>query len=163
MKTKFEKLKLYGGRTVIFISSALFSCFCLFICLPVTAQESTSKQMLKQVEVIKVIGKKHNNGNYAALNSDMIFIDETAKTFQSVSDLVSDIPGVDLSGQGGLFQVFSIRGLSGARVQTQISGIPILSERRAGTSASFIAVSKSIISKSLCFEIFGSTASTSKP
>ena len=46
--------------------------------------------------------------------------------------------GDALNGQGGLFQTYAIRGLSRHRVGSSFLGVPIYTERRAGTSASFI-------------------------
>ena len=53
-------------------------------------------------------------------------------------DLVQIIPGVSANGQGGLFQVYSIRGLSRHRVTSSILDVRLAGERRAGVSASFI-------------------------
>jgi iron complex outermembrane receptor protein len=53
-------------------------------------------------------------------------------------DLVTAIPGVAENGQGGLLQSFSVRGLSRQRVVTQVAGVPMATERRAGASASFL-------------------------
>ncbi len=55
----------------------------------------------------------------------------------SITDLVSHLPSVSQNGQGGLFQVFSIRGLSRHRVLTLMDGVRIVSDRRAGSSTSF--------------------------
>jgi iron complex outermembrane receptor protein len=59
-------------------------------------------------------------------------------TPSTIKDVVVETAGVSENGQGGLFQVFSIRGLSRHRVQTLVSGVRIYSERRAGPSAHFI-------------------------
>lgn len=56
-----------------------------------------------------------------------------------VADFLTQLPEVSLSGQGGQFQVVSIRGFSRWRLTTQVEGIPIFSDRRAGTSAEFLA------------------------
>ncbi|MEE8526480.1 MAG: TonB-dependent receptor [Thermoanaerobaculia bacterium] len=56
----------------------------------------------------------------------------------TLTELVEGTAGVAENGQGGLFQVFSIRGVSRHRVLTLVSGVPIISERRAGVSTSFI-------------------------
>jgi iron complex outermembrane receptor protein len=56
----------------------------------------------------------------------------------SLSDLVSALPGVSENGQGGLFQVVSIRGVSRHRVTNMIAGMRLTSERRAGVSVSFV-------------------------
>ncbi len=56
----------------------------------------------------------------------------------TVGELVQNIPGVAPNGQGGLFENYSIRGVSRHRITTSISGIRLSSERRAGVSASFV-------------------------
>jgi iron complex outermembrane receptor protein len=56
----------------------------------------------------------------------------------TLNDLVSALPGVSENGQGGLFQVFSIRGVSRHRVTNMLAGMRLTSERRAGVSVSFI-------------------------
>jgi len=56
----------------------------------------------------------------------------------TTADLISRIPGVTLNGQGGSLQAYSIRGLSRARIQTRLAGVPLATERRAGNSASFL-------------------------
>jgi outer membrane cobalamin receptor len=56
----------------------------------------------------------------------------------SIGSLADALPGVSLNGQGGLFQSYSMRGFSRWRIRTEISGVPILTDRRAGNSLSFI-------------------------
>lgn len=56
----------------------------------------------------------------------------------TLQEVVDGIPGVAENGQAGIFQVFSIRGISRQRILTLISGMQITSERRAGVSASFV-------------------------
>lgn len=56
----------------------------------------------------------------------------------SPASLADAIPGVALNGQGGLFQSYSLRGFSRGRIRTEISGVPILTDRRAGNSLSFL-------------------------
>lgn len=56
----------------------------------------------------------------------------------SVVELAESMPGVAATGQGGLFQAYSIRGTGGQRVLTLVAGTRILTERRAGATASFI-------------------------
>lgn len=53
-------------------------------------------------------------------------------------EVVEGTPGVAENGQGGIFQVFSIRGVSRQRVMTLISGMQIVGERRAGVSTNFV-------------------------
>ena len=63
---------------------------------------------------------------------------EAAAPPATVGELLIETPGVAENGQGGIFQTYSLRGVSRRRVLTLISGMPIVGERRAGVSASFI-------------------------
>lgn len=76
----------------------------------------------------------------APLGASSTVIDPTLAggTPSTLTAVVVETAGVSENGQGGHFQVFSIRGLSRHRVQTLVSGARINSERRAGASASFI-------------------------
>ena len=56
----------------------------------------------------------------------------------SPADLMVALPGVAVSGQGGLFQSYSLRGFGRSRVRTEVSGVPIITDRRAGNSLSFL-------------------------
>jgi iron complex outermembrane receptor protein len=66
-------------------------------------------------------------------------MDETSFSSDSLADLLSQSPSVNLNGQGGLLQAINIRGFARWRVQTLVEGIPIYTERRAGTSIEFVA------------------------
>lgn len=57
---------------------------------------------------------------------------------RTVADWMERLPGVSLNGQGGLLQSYSVRGLSRWRIRTEVDGVPILTDRRAGNSASFL-------------------------
>ncbi|MCH9650836.1 MAG: TonB-dependent receptor [Deltaproteobacteria bacterium] len=54
------------------------------------------------------------------------------------AELAAHSSSVSENGQGGLFQVLSVRGVSRHRVRSVLAGVPLASERRAGVSASFI-------------------------
>jgi len=56
----------------------------------------------------------------------------------NVVELADGMPGVAETGQGGLFQAYSIRGTGGQRVLSLVAGTRIFTERRAGATASFI-------------------------
>lgn len=64
--------------------------------------------------------------------------DKNSGSPTTLTDLVTAVPGVSENGQGGLFQVFSIRGVSRQRVMSLVSGMRVTSDRRAGVSTSFI-------------------------
>ena len=56
----------------------------------------------------------------------------------TVLDVIGASAGVAENGQGGIFQNYSVRGLSRQRVLTLVEGMRVVGERRAGVSASFI-------------------------
>ncbi len=56
----------------------------------------------------------------------------------TLADLAQQQPGIAYAGQGGLLQTISIRGISGQQVANFWGDLPIISDRRAGTSSSFI-------------------------
>ena len=56
----------------------------------------------------------------------------------TLTDTVRNVAGVAENGQGGLFQVYSLRGVSRQRVLTLVSGMQISGERRAGVATSFV-------------------------
>ncbi|WP_105201647.1 TonB-dependent receptor [Pseudoalteromonas sp. T1lg10] len=55
-----------------------------------------------------------------------------------LSELLAQEPTISLNGQGGMMQMYSMRGFSRWRVQTLVEGIPIYGDRRAGSAAEFI-------------------------
>ena len=57
---------------------------------------------------------------------------------RTLTEMVAQVPSVAENGQGGIFQTYSIRGVSRQRILTLVSGMRIVSERRAGVSASFV-------------------------
>jgi iron complex outermembrane receptor protein len=56
----------------------------------------------------------------------------------TLAEALATVPAVAESGQGGIFQVFSIRGVGGHRVLTRVAGVPLTGERRAGVETSFL-------------------------
>ncbi len=74
----------------------------------------------------------------ASVASTVIKVADKAASPSTLTELVEGVAGVAENGQGGIFQVFSIRGVSRHRVLTLVAGVPIIGERRAGVSTSFI-------------------------
>lgn len=72
-------------------------------------------------------------GNAPTLtDADQVSLDRT------IADWLATAPGISLNGQGGLFQSYSLRGLSRARIRTEIDGVPILTDRAAGNAVAFM-------------------------
>lgn len=78
--------------------------------------------------------------HFSDLNATSSLISPGQETIvpDSILDMLVTVPGVAENGQAGLFQVYSIRGLSRQRVLTYLSDIPLKAERRAGVSTSFL-------------------------
>lgn len=117
--------------------SLIALCCGLVIASPMTLAEQ--KDTTKNTESIQIIGKKHQNTSAPSGQSEFIDYSEFSPNVINLSELVANTPGAELNGQGGLFQVYSLRGMSRWRVLTQYAGTPINTERRAGTAASFIS------------------------
>lgn len=109
--------------------------------LSVDAQAKTLEQGSQdETEVITVKGNRYAINHFEELNttnSKVELVDLNIAP-DSVLDAITDLPGISENGQAGLFQVYSIRGLSRQRVLTYIDHIPLKSERRAGIAMSFL-------------------------
>ena len=92
------------------------------------------------IEVMQVSGSRDHLRSSQLVNHSMSTIDlvDNAIAKPTIADWLIDAPSVSLNGQGGLLQSYSIRGFSRARIRTEVDGIPIITDRRAGNSASFI-------------------------
>lgn len=73
-----------------------------------------------------------------ANSASIVLPESTASPPRALAEVVQQQPGVEYNGQGGLFQTITIRGMGRQRLGTYYLDIPLLSERRAGTAASFI-------------------------
>lgn len=65
-------------------------------------------------------------------------LDDKPTVPSTLVGLIEGVPGVAENGQGGQFQAYSIRGIAGQRVMTLVAGVRIVTERRAGATASFV-------------------------
>ncbi len=92
-------------------------------------------------EQVVVSASRGNQGDAFApvsVAATQIEVDERLAPPASLTELVEGVAGVAENGQGGLFQVYSIRGISRHRVLTLLSGMTMTSERRAGVATSFL-------------------------
>ena len=86
------------------------------------------------------------NGDRDLLSQDLMptfsvrALDSTTRVSQdrTIADWLAGDPSMSFNGQGGLLQSYSIRGMSRSRVRTEIDGVPIITDRTAGNSASFL-------------------------
>lgn len=93
-----------------------------------------------KIETISIMSQRNLLGNEGLVNQSTVGInfDQQDTSEVRVADWLATLPGVDTSGQGGLFQSYSVRGFSRWRLRTEVDGIPIFTDRRAGNSVSFV-------------------------
>lgn len=114
------------------LSFAIFIIYSPF--LIAEAQDFTSN-----IEKIEVHYSRTSTVNKVYTQDNVLVLpNEISSPQRTVGDSISQLAGVELNGQGGLKQSYNIRGFSRARIKTEVDGIPIITDRRAGNSASFI-------------------------
>lgn len=106
------------------------------------AADSVEVALAAKQEIFEEIAVSANRGESGfspvSVASTVIEPDESLSPPATLTEIVSEIPAVSENGQGGIFQTYSIRGVSRQRVMTLVSGMRIVGERRAGVSASFV-------------------------
>ena len=118
-------------------------------------QPQTEIMVISYSKAIKSLNDTRTSDNI------LIYPEQIISAQHTVADLISQSAGVNLNGQGGLFQSYNIRGFSRARIKTEVNGIPIISDRRAGNSISFIPaelISEVYIQKGPQSTLYGSDA-----
>jgi len=92
-----------------------------------------------EVEKIEIRHTRTSTISKIFTQDNVLLLPENISSQQrTVGDYINQQAGVELNGQGGLKQSYNIRGFSRARIKTEIDGIPIITDRRAGNSASFL-------------------------
>ena len=94
----------------------------------------------KVLEEIIVSGVKdpRSGSLISSGSSRLVSPEDVVVPVAATGALVDRLPGAASNGQGGQFQSYSLRGFSRSRIRTEVSGVPIISDRRAGNSLSFI-------------------------
>ena len=85
-----------------------------------------------------VVGSEASEGSVSISSPTTVVDPERHSRSSSVLSSVTDVPGVAPLGQGGLFQVPSIRGAARERTILMLESVRITSERRTGPSFSFV-------------------------
>ena len=114
----------------------------LTVLVPVGGGDSVEVILAAKQEIFEEIAVSANRGEAGfspvSVASTVVEPRESTKPPSTLTEIVSQIPSVSENGQGGIFQTYSIRGVSRQRVMTLVSGMRIEGERRAGVSASFV-------------------------
>ena len=114
-------------------------------CLTLASTDTLADDRKKDIETntiesIRIVGQRNELGSNRLVSNNITYThaDYQSPIKPTIANWLTHVPGVNLNGQGGLLQSYSIRGFSRWRVLTQVDGVPIYTDRRAGNSASFI-------------------------
>jgi iron complex outermembrane receptor protein len=104
--------------------------------LPLTVVLQPKQEVYEEIAVTANRGEE----SFAPVTvaSSVIEPDDSPAPPATLTEMIAEVPAVAENGQGGIFQSYSIRGVSRQRVLTMVSGMRIVGERRAGVSASFV-------------------------
>ncbi|MCP3979153.1 MAG: TonB-dependent receptor [bacterium] len=110
--------------------------------LSVDSGETLSIALEAKLEIYQRIAVSANPGEEVfspvSVATSVIDIAESPVPPATLTAAVAGLPAVAENGQGGMFQTYSVRGVSRQRVMTLVDGMRIVGERRAGVSASFV-------------------------
>lgn len=119
-----------------FISSTSFHC---------NAKEAVAQTSISQSTAIHKLDAytitSEDNTAFSeprSLTKSTVSVNETHLGQSSITAILQNTVGVGINGQGGHLQSYSIRGISRQQVMTRVAGMRIVTDRRAGTSASFV-------------------------
>jgi iron complex outermembrane receptor protein len=110
---------------------------CLFLSTTPILAEQGKPAAMEQMTVTARQSRAAWNSSESPLGAPLL-PESSAAPVTTVAELVQTQPGISYAGQGGLLQTVSIRGISGQQVANFWGDLPVLSDRRAGTSSSFI-------------------------
>lgn len=104
---------------------------------PVEVALERRKEIVRD-EIAVSVSRSQGTFSAQSIAASALAPEDLVELPNAVGEMVAEVPGVSQNGQGGLFQTYSVRGVSRQRVLTLVEGMRIVSERRAGVSASFL-------------------------
>ncbi|MEM1404521.1 MAG: TonB-dependent receptor [Pseudomonadota bacterium] len=113
-------------------------------------------------EEVLIIGSRDVIGGYPeSITTTNLNEGDVVGPGRTIGDWLETAAGVTLNGQGGLLQSYSIRGFSRGRIRTEVEGVPIITDRRAGNSLSFLPpelIGSTSVERSAASALYGSGA-----
>ena len=94
-------------------------------------------EVLEEV-IVSGVKDPRNGSLISSGSSRLMSTEDVVAPVLSTGELIGRLPGAATSGQGGQFQSYSLRGFSRSRIRTEVSGVPIITDRRAGNSLAFL-------------------------
>lgn len=136
VKTDRSQLKNFSSgkrvNKISLLSKTIQFSLLIFLCAFAQGNE------LHEIEVITISPNTSISQSPLSVMDETVDIERQIAPITTISNLLANLPSVSFNGQGGQFQVNSIRGTSRWRVLTRINQAVIHTDRRAGVSTSFI-------------------------
>ncbi|MEM9397319.1 MAG: TonB-dependent receptor [Pseudomonadota bacterium] len=113
------------------------------------------------LEEVRVFASRYRQTEDPIALMSMAKEDDGINLNRTPGDWLEQIAGVAFTGQGGLLQSYSVRGFGRARLRTEVAGVPILTDRRAGNSVGFLPpdfVAQASVTKSASSALYGAGA-----
>ena len=117
-------------------SSRLFAAFLLSLLSTASFAQSEPSKSVERYTVTAT--RPYYDEALSRIFSQFEFDKSSLVSPLHTNDVLLQSPSVSLNGQGGQIQSISVRGYSRWRIQTLLDGVPIVSDRRAGSSVGFI-------------------------
>lgn len=129
---------------------------------PACAQDPAAAKENAPMEEVLIIGSRDVISGYPeSITTTSLSESDVVGPARTVGDWLDTAAGITLNGQGGLLQSYSIRGFSRGRIRTDIEGVPIITDRRAGNSVSFLPpelIGATTVERSAASALYGSGA-----
>ena len=128
-----------SGNAVILVAHARFAPQTIQLTGSLAEPLDVQLELAQLVEVVEVWADEIGDTDTPrAIAMTAVSGDDLPRPPRAISELAAHAPSVAESGQGGLFQVVSVRGVSRHRVLSLIDGVRITTDRRAGVASSFV-------------------------
>ena len=110
------------------------------LCIVFLVSTLCARPSASELEEVVILGARNelSQALSGSTNVPLLTRDDQVSLDRTIADWLATAPGISLNGQGGLFQSYSLRGLSRARIRTEIDGVPIVTDRPAGNAIGFL-------------------------
>ena len=110
------------------------------LCIVFLVSTLCASPSARELEEVVILGARNelSQALSGSTNVPLLARDDQVSLDRTIADWLAAAPGISLNGQGGLFQSYSLRGLSRARIRTEIDGVPIVTDRPAGNAIGFL-------------------------
>ncbi len=110
------------------------------LCIVFLVSTLCARPIASELEEVVILGARNelSQALSGSTNVPLLTRDDQVSLDRTIADWLATAPGISLNGQGGLFQSYSLRGLSRARIRTEIDGVPIVTDRPAGNAIGFL-------------------------